>query len=80
MYRPTDIDDFSQYLHYIFPIGATRIDLDLSGELVSKATMTILSCVGSKTSTEAKILFHYTGSLTNKVIIELKKGQVSRFI
>merc|ERR1719402_150058 len=26
MYRPTDIDDFSQYLHYIFPIGATRID------------------------------------------------------
>merc|ERR1719402_702145 len=54
MYRPTDLDDFSQYLRYIFPIGATRIELDLSGEKVSRATMTIVSWVASKTSTEVK--------------------------
>ena len=80
MYRPTDLDDFSQYLRYIFPIGATRIELDLSGEKVSRATMTIVSCVASKTSTEVKIVFHYSGHLKNKVIMELKRenGQVSR--
>merc|ERR1719402_1214049 len=72
MYRPTDLDDFSQYLHYIFPIGATRIELHLDSEQkISKATMRILNCVGAKTTTEAKIMFDHE----DQVIIELKKGQ-----
>jgi len=71
MYRPTDLDDFSQYLKYIFPIGATRIDLNLAEQKISKATMKILSCVGAKTSTEAKIIFEND----NQVTIKLKKGQ-----
>jgi len=79
IYRPTDIEDFSEYLHYIFPIGATKIDLDASDERITKATMTILSCVGAKTTTEAKIIFEYADKSKNKdkgkVIIELKKGQ-----
>merc|ERR1719412_2502856 len=35
--------------------------------------MTIVSCVASKTSTEVKIVFHYSGHLKNKVIMELKR-------